>query len=90
MSGNTPESESPGFAVAEGSGYQQYDKQDAFPSAVTTIPEKYKGTRADQDDMVLLGKKQVLRRNFKFTTILGFASTGNYGWSQTIVSHLAD
>jgi len=90
MSGNTPESKSPGFAVAEGSGYQQYNKQDAFPSAATTIPEKYKGTRADQDDMVLLGKKQVLRRNFKFTTILGFASTGKCGGYQTVVLHLAD
>lgn len=79
MSGNTPESKHPGFAVAEGSGYQQYDKQNAFPIAATTIPEKYRGTRADQDDMVLLGKKQVLRRNFKFTTILGFASTGEHG-----------
>lgn len=79
MSGNTPESKSPGLAVAEGSDYQQYDKQNAFPIAATTIPEKYKGTRADQDDMMLLGKKQVLRRNFKFTTILGFASTGEHG-----------
>lgn len=90
MSGNTPESKIPDLAVAEGSGYQQYDKQNAFPIAATTIPEKYKGTRADQDDMVLLGKKQVLRRNFKFTTILGFASTGEYGEYQTVVSCLAD
>jgi hypothetical protein len=90
MSGNTPVSKSPGFAVAESSGYQQYDKQDAFLSAATTIPEKYKGTRADQDDMVLLGKKQVLRRNFKFTTILGFASTGKCGGYHTVVPHLAN
>jgi hypothetical protein len=76
MSVNRPESKSPGFDVAEGPGYQPYHKQDVSPSAATTVPEKYKGTRADQDDMVLLGKKQVLRRNFKFTTILGFASTG--------------
>ena len=85
MTGNTSESKNPGLAVAEGSGYQQYDKQDAFPIAATTIPEKYKGTRADQDDMVLLGKKQVLRRNFKFTTILGFASTGEYRGCQTLL-----
>ena len=26
-----------------------------------TIPRKYQGTRADQQDMVVLGKKQVLR-----------------------------
>jgi hypothetical protein len=90
MSGDTQEAKSPGLAVAEGSGYQQYDKQDAFPSAATTIPEKYKGTRADQDDMILLGKKQVLRRNFKFTTILGFASTGEYGECQTVISCVAD
>jgi hypothetical protein len=86
MSGNTPESKSPGLAMAEGAGYQQYDKQDVFPAAATTIPEKYKGTRADQDDMVLLGKKQVLRRNFKFTTILGFASTGAFRRCWTGVS----
>jgi choline transport protein len=79
MSGNAPESKSSGLAVAEGAGYQRNDKQDAFPAAATTIPEKYKGTRVDQDDMILLGKKQVLRRNFKFTTILGFASTGVFG-----------
>lgn len=78
MSGYTPESKGPGSAVVEGSGYQHYDKHNTFPSGATTIPEKYKGTKADQDDMVLLGKKQVLRRNFKFTTILGFASTGEY------------
>lgn len=90
MSSNTPESKSPGLAVAEGSGYQQYDKQDAFPSAATTVPEKYKGTRADQDDMVLLGKKQVLRRNFKFTTILGFASTGKYGGRETVPLRVAE
>lgn len=78
MSNTSPESKTPGFAVAEGSGFQRYEKQDVSPSAATTVPEKYKGTRADQDDMVLLGKKQVLRRNFKFTTILGFASTGEH------------
>ena len=41
----------------------------------TTVPNKYRGTAADQHDMAVLGKKQVLRRNFKFLTILGFAST---------------
>lgn len=73
-----PRSKNSSFAVAEVSSYRQYDKQDALPSAATTIPDKFKGTRNDQDDMVLLGKKQVLRRNFKFTTILGFASTGGF------------
>jgi hypothetical protein len=30
---------------------------------------------ADRREMSMLGKKQVLRRQFKFTTMLGFAST---------------
>jgi len=42
------------------------------------VPAKFRGTPADQQDMVVLGRKQVLRRNFRFTTILGFASTGQY------------
>jgi hypothetical protein len=64
------------FAVADVPGYQQYDKQNAPSSAARTVLDKFKGTKNDQNDMVLLGKKQVLRRNFKFTSILGFASTG--------------
>jgi choline transport protein len=64
------------FAMAEVSSYHQHDKRDVLSPTVTTIPEKFKGTKNDQNDMVLLGKKQVLRRNFKFTSILGFASTG--------------
>jgi choline transport protein len=77
-SSNMPRSKNSKFAVAEVSSYRQYDKQDGISSAARTIPEKFKGTKNDQDDMVLLGKKQVLRRNFKFTTILGFASTGGF------------
>ena len=39
------------------------------------VPLKYQGTAADRQDMSVLGKKQVLRRQFKFWTMLGFAST---------------
>ncbi|RMZ89389.1 hypothetical protein DV736_g3379, partial [Chaetothyriales sp. CBS 134916] len=46
----------------------------------STIPTKYRGTAADQRDMEVLGKKQVLRRNFKFITMLGFASTVMASW----------
>ena len=46
----------------------------------STVPEKYRGTTADQHDMAVLGKKQVLRRNFKFMTTLGFASTVMVAW----------
>lgn len=63
-------------AVAEVPSARQFDKDGTSPTAATTIPDRFKGTKADQNDMVLLGKKQVLRRNFRFTTILGFASTG--------------
>ena len=50
----------------------------ARDSTGTVVPAKFRGTVADQQDMVILGRKQVLRRNFRFTTILGFASTGQY------------
>jgi choline transport protein len=78
MSSNMPLPNKSDFAVAKASSYQQHDKQNIPSPAATTIPDKFKGTRNDQNDMVLLGKKQVLRRNFKFTSILGFASTGRY------------
>lgn len=38
------------------------------------VPEKYRGTVADRHDMQVLGREQVLRRNFKSITIMGFAS----------------
>lgn len=44
------------------------------------VPLKYRGTTADQREMAQLGKKQVLRRNFKFITMLGFASTVMASW----------
>lgn len=45
------------------------------PGISAAIPEKYRGTQHDKREMSMLGKKQVLRRNFKFVTMLGFAST---------------
>ncbi|KAM0723329.1 hypothetical protein Q7P37_001531 [Cladosporium fusiforme] len=50
-----------------------------------SIPVKYRGTTADQRDMAMLGKKQVLRRNFKFVTMLGFASTVMASWEVLLV-----
>jgi len=50
-----------------------YDVDDVFPGS--DIPAKYQGTAADRRDMSMLGKKQVLRRQFKFATMLGFATT---------------
>ncbi|KAF2772311.1 amino acid transporter-like protein [Teratosphaeria nubilosa] len=45
-----------------------------------SIPRKHIGTEADRRDMITLGKKQVLRRNFKFITMLGFGSTVICSW----------
>ena len=44
------------------------------------VPKKYMGTENDRRDMIVLGKKQVLRRNFGFTTMLGFGSTVICSW----------
>ncbi|MBA7493110.1 hypothetical protein ES702_03665 [subsurface metagenome] len=49
-------------------------------AAADSLPLKYRGTLADQRDMSTLGKKQVLRRNFKFVTMVGFASTVIVSW----------
>ncbi|KAK3049613.1 hypothetical protein LTR09_009034 [Extremus antarcticus] len=44
------------------------------------LPARYVGTATDRHDMSILGKKQVLRRQFKFSTMLGFASTVMVAW----------
>ncbi|KAL4759206.1 putative GABA permease [Aspergillus foveolatus] len=40
-----------------------------------TVAPKYMGTVVDQRDMNAMGRVQVLRRNFRFISILGFACT---------------
>lgn len=45
-----------------------------------SIPKQYRGTDADRKDMSVLGKKQVLRRNFRFATMIGFSSTVVIAW----------
>ncbi|THY96135.1 amino acid transporter-like protein [Aureobasidium pullulans] len=49
-------------------------------AAVMTVPPRFRGTHADQKDMAMLGKPQELRRNFRFVTMLGFASTVMSSW----------
>ncbi|OJJ44547.1 hypothetical protein ASPZODRAFT_18125 [Penicilliopsis zonata CBS 506.65] len=44
------------------------------------VPTKYIGTTTDQDDMHALGKKQVLRRNFRFVSIVAFGCTLIASW----------
>lgn len=49
--------------------------RDNVSSIKEHVPKTYQGTAADRHEMSMLGKKQVLRRQFKFMTMLGFAST---------------
>ena len=58
------------------------DEKDVVSS---NVPAKYVGTAADRRDMNMLGKKQVLRRQFKFSTMLGFASTVMVAWEFVLV-----
>lgn len=59
----------------------QHANDEVFEDAAAkALPQKYRGTPADQKDMRVLGKKQVLRRNFRFATMVGFASTVIVSW----------
>lgn len=49
------------------------------------VPAQYHGTREDRHDMRVLGKKQVLRRHFHFTSMIGFSSTVLVAWEETPV-----
>ena len=53
----------------------------------TNADEEYTGsdyTHADQQDMRRMGKKQELRRNFRFTSILGFVAIAMGTWEVTL------
>lgn len=51
-----------------------------YENVDSNVPAQYRGTAADRRDMSVLGHKQVLRRNFSFGTMLGFASTVMASW----------
>ncbi|KAI6833133.1 amino acid transporter-like protein [Hortaea werneckii] len=55
------------------------------PFAGSHVPKEYQGTLTDRQDMHALGRKQVLRRRFKFLTMLGFASTVMVAWEFVLV-----
>lgn len=44
------------------------------------VPEKNRGTDQDKHDMIVQGKKQEMRRNFKLLTMTGFASMIVCAW----------
>ncbi|KAJ5710387.1 hypothetical protein N7488_004543 [Penicillium malachiteum] len=53
------------------------DDVEDFPSSAQKglVAPRYMGTLADQRDMTSLGRVQVLRRNFRFISIVGFGCT---------------
>ncbi|EED24126.1 GABA permease, putative [Talaromyces stipitatus ATCC 10500] len=53
------------------------------------VPAKYLGNGADKRDMSALGREQVLRRNFRFISILGFGCTLIATW-EVILTLLTD
>ncbi|KAI6888097.1 amino acid transporter-like protein [Hortaea werneckii] len=55
------------------------------PFTGSHVPKEYQGTPTDRQDMHTLGRKQVLRRRFKFFTMLGFASTVMVAWEFVLV-----
>ncbi|RMZ75467.1 hypothetical protein DV738_g5440, partial [Chaetothyriales sp. CBS 135597] len=69
------------LSFAESAGYHKEDDGAISPS----IPEKYRGTAEDRHDMQVLGKTQVLRRNFKGITIMGFSSMVMVAWEALLV-----
>ena len=65
---------------AAGHDLYAVDETMVFDSSISNVAAKYRGTDSDAHDMAMLGKKQVLRRNFGFLTMLGFASTCIASW----------
>jgi choline transport protein len=54
------------------------------------VPERYRGTAQDKRDMLVHGKKQELRRNFKLLTMTGFASMVNITMYELMVKYRAN
>lgn len=60
------------YAVENGVDQRPMDELD--PTGVLVKP-KWRGTSYDKTEMETLGRKQVLRRNFQFLSMVGFGST---------------
>ena len=58
-----------------------------MPDSGDDIPDIKKGTDADQQDMNRLGKKQVLRREFRFISIVGFICILQSTWEGALLSN---
>lgn len=55
-------------------GVDQHPMNELDPTGVLVKP-KWRGTSHDRMEMETLGRNQVLRRNFRFLSMLGFGST---------------
>jgi len=66
-----------------GSSSDSFD-HDGDGAVSASIPEKYRGTAADRHDMRVLGRRQVLQRNFSGVTMLGFASMVMVAWEAVL------
>jgi choline transport protein len=51
----------------------------------SAVPEKYRGTEVDHHDMRMLGKTQVLRRNFKTLGMIAFSNSVMIVWETLLV-----
>lgn len=58
---------------------------DSRPGIVDTVPVHYRGTPLDHDDMLALGKTQVLRRNFRLLGIVAFANSVMVMWETFLI-----
>lgn len=72
--------EDTGYGVAEPAGPEQ------DTSSITGIAAEHEGTSDDRHDMQILGRKQVLRRQFNFSTMFGFASTVMVAWEFVLLT----
>ncbi|KAN0082207.1 Amino acid permease domain containing protein [Elaphomyces granulatus] len=61
--------------VKDGSQVQTTAVDDVEYAHKGHVAAKYLGTVTDKNDMSVLGREQVLRRNFRFVSILGFGCT---------------
>ncbi|PQE28242.1 amino acid permease protein [Rutstroemia sp. NJR-2017a WRK4] len=70
------------FSSQETSTFEQIDQdvEKDIHDEPGQVEERWRGTRTDKHDMEILGKKQVLRRNFHFISILGFSSAVMATW----------
>lgn len=69
----------------EGPAYGVFERTQSSQWKETGITVEHEGTTNDLHDMQMLGRKQVLRRQFNFPTMFGFASTVMVAWEFVLI-----